>query len=161
MKLQLFCLTYPRYTLYMFHCQMRADRDHCVYCCFETTHWVFWALSLCLSLCPGMSESCVCLQVLLIGESGVGKSTLVGRLCEDRFMPEHRQYTLGEALSTFTLGLLIKRRGSEHIYWACTKPRPKKHLSSSFEYRGCSKCESWTIYNVFRRSSRISLPISW
>ena len=36
-----------------------------------------------------------CLQVLMIGESGVGKSTLVGRLCEDRFMPEHRQYTLG------------------------------------------------------------------
>jgi small GTP-binding protein len=34
-------------------------------------------------------------KVLLIGESGVGKSTLVGRLCEDRFMPEHRQYTLG------------------------------------------------------------------
>lgn len=31
----------------------------------------------------------------MIGESGVGKSTLVGRLCEDRFMPEHRQYTLG------------------------------------------------------------------
>ena len=36
--------------------------------------------------------------MLLIGESGVGKSTLVGRLCEDRFMPEHRQYTLGKFL---------------------------------------------------------------
>ena len=31
----------------------------------------------------------------MIGESGVGKSTLVGRLCEDRFLPDHRQYTLG------------------------------------------------------------------
>ncbi|CAI7998033.1 hypothetical protein GBAR_LOCUS2313 [Geodia barretti] len=37
-------------------------------------------------------------KVLMIGESGVGKSTLVGRLCEDRFMPEHRQYTLGKSL---------------------------------------------------------------
>lgn len=36
-------------------------------------------------------------KVLLIGESGVGKSTLVARLCEDRFMAESRQYTLGEA----------------------------------------------------------------
>lgn len=33
----------------------------------------------------------------MIGESGVGKSTLIGRLCEDRFMPEHRQYTLGKS----------------------------------------------------------------
>ena len=35
-------------------------------------------------------------KVLLIGESGVGKSTLVARLCEDRFLAESRQYTLGE-----------------------------------------------------------------
>ena len=41
-------------------------------------------------------------QVLMIGESGVGKSTLVGRLCEDRFMPEHRQYTLGMYMYTHT-----------------------------------------------------------
>ena len=34
-------------------------------------------------------------KVLLIGESGVGKSTLVARLCEDRFMADSRQYTLG------------------------------------------------------------------
>ena len=34
-------------------------------------------------------------KVLLIGESGVGKSTLVARLCEDRFLTEGRQYTLG------------------------------------------------------------------
>ena len=37
-------------------------------------------------------------KVLLIGESGVGKSTLVARLCEDRFMAESRQYTLGECV---------------------------------------------------------------
>ena len=35
-------------------------------------------------------------KVLLIGESGVGKSTLVARLCEDRFLAESRQHTLGE-----------------------------------------------------------------
>ena len=35
-------------------------------------------------------------KVLLIGESGVGKSTLVGRLCEDRFLAESRQHTLGK-----------------------------------------------------------------
>lgn len=34
-------------------------------------------------------------KVLLIGESGVGKSTLVARLCEDRFLAESRQHTLG------------------------------------------------------------------
>lgn len=48
------------------------------------------------------TEFCLQLQVLLIGESGVGKSTLVGRLCEDRFMPEHRQYTLGKFLVLLT-----------------------------------------------------------
>ncbi len=37
-------------------------------------------------------------KVLLIGESGVGKSTLVARLCEDRFLAESRQYTLGEGI---------------------------------------------------------------
>ena len=35
-------------------------------------------------------------KVLLIGESGVGKSTLVARLCEDRFLAESRQHTLGK-----------------------------------------------------------------
>ena len=35
-------------------------------------------------------------KILLIGESGVGKSTLVARLCEDRFLAESRQHTLGE-----------------------------------------------------------------
>lgn len=34
-------------------------------------------------------------KVLLIGESGVGKSTIVARLCEDRFLAESRQHTLG------------------------------------------------------------------
>lgn len=34
-------------------------------------------------------------KVLLIGESGVGKSTLVARLCEDRFLADSRQHTLG------------------------------------------------------------------
>ena len=34
-------------------------------------------------------------KVLLIGESGVGKSTLVARLCEDTFLAESRKYTLG------------------------------------------------------------------
>lgn len=36
-------------------------------------------------------------KVLLIGESGVGKSTLVARLCEDRFLAESRQHTLGKS----------------------------------------------------------------
>ena len=58
-------------------------------------------------------------KVLLIGESGVGKSTLVARLCEDRFLAESRQHTLGESklrqqsgnwfcfiqVATFTLGI--------------------------------------------------------
>ena len=35
-------------------------------------------------------------KVLLIGESSVGKSALVGRLCEDRFVVESREHTLGE-----------------------------------------------------------------
>ena len=34
-------------------------------------------------------------KVLLIGESDVGKSSLVARLCEDRFLAERRQHTLG------------------------------------------------------------------
>ena len=38
-------------------------------------------------------------KVLLIGESGVGKSTLVARLCEDRFLAESRQHTLGSRVS--------------------------------------------------------------
>lgn len=38
-------------------------------------------------------------KVLLIGESGVGKSTLVARLCEDRFLAESRQHTLGKSTS--------------------------------------------------------------
>ena len=42
----------------------------------------------------------------MIGESGVGKSTLVGRLCEDRFMPEHRQYTLGRSLLSIDLSVV-------------------------------------------------------
>ena len=37
-------------------------------------------------------------KVLLIGESGVGKSTLVARLCEDRFLAESRQHTLGKCI---------------------------------------------------------------
>ena len=37
-------------------------------------------------------------KVLVIGESGVGKSTLVARLCEDRFLAESRQHTLGKAI---------------------------------------------------------------
>ena len=49
-------------------------------------------------------------KVLLIGESGVGKSTLVGRLCEDRFMPEHRQYTLGEPLLQSSVRCLRQQR---------------------------------------------------
>ena len=53
---------------------------------------------------------CPCVQVLLIGESGVGKSTLVGRLCEDRFMPEHRQYTLGKSLLSCDRPLLSSVR---------------------------------------------------
>lgn len=57
-----------------------------------------WAL-VCRWCLYQLHGSCIsilsCVQVLMIGESGVGKSTLVGRLCEDRFMPEHRQYTLG------------------------------------------------------------------
>ena len=52
---------------------------------------------------------CVYTQVLMIGESGVGKSTLVGRLCEDRFMPEHRQYTLGRAVFLFIECSLVAR----------------------------------------------------
>ena len=42
-------------------------------------------------------------KVLLIGESGVGKSTLVARLCEDRFLAESRQHTLGQLASTFNI----------------------------------------------------------
>ena len=37
-------------------------------------------------------------KVLVIGESGVGKSTLVARLCEDRFLAESRQHTLGKQM---------------------------------------------------------------
>jgi GTPase SAR1 family protein len=45
-------------------------------------------------------------KVLLIGESGVGKSTLVARLCEDRFLAESRQHTLGELAEIATHSLL-------------------------------------------------------
>ena len=38
-------------------------------------------------------------KILLIGESGVGKSTLVARLCEDRFLAESRQHTLGNIIN--------------------------------------------------------------
>ena len=45
---------------------------------------------------------CVCTcrsyKILLIGESSVGKTTLATRLCEDRFMTETRQHTLGEEI---------------------------------------------------------------
>ncbi|XP_011402696.1 PREDICTED: ras-related protein Rab-13-like [Amphimedon queenslandica] len=34
-------------------------------------------------------------KILLIGESSVGKTTIATRLCEDRFMSEARQHTLG------------------------------------------------------------------
>jgi small GTP-binding protein len=34
-------------------------------------------------------------KILLIGESSVGKTTIATRLCEDRFMAESRQHTLG------------------------------------------------------------------
>lgn len=43
----------------------------------------------------------------MIGESGVGKSTLIGRLCEDRFMPEHRQYTLGKSFEMVYMHLHV------------------------------------------------------
>lgn len=45
---------------------------------------------------PGVKSSGKSYKVLLIGESGVGKSTLIGRLCEDKFLTELRKYTLGE-----------------------------------------------------------------
>lgn len=45
---------------------------------------------------PGARPSGKSYKVLLIGESGVGKSTLIGRLCEDKFLTELRKYTLGE-----------------------------------------------------------------
>ena len=34
-------------------------------------------------------------KILLIGESSVGKTTIATRLCEERFMSETRQHTLG------------------------------------------------------------------
>ena len=43
----------------------------------------------------GVKPSGKSYKVLLIGESGVGKSTLIGRLCEDKFLTELRKYTLG------------------------------------------------------------------
>ncbi len=52
-------------------------------------------------------------KVLLIGESGVGKSTLVARLCEDRFMAESRQYTLGEE-SEKALSSQLSPTSSQH-----------------------------------------------
>ena len=64
------------------------------------------------------TKFCLQLQVLLIGESGVGKSTLVGRLCEDRFMPEHRQYTLGKFL-LFLLTFSLGDSGNEPPLHAC------------------------------------------
>lgn len=45
--------------------------------------------------------------MLLIGESGVGKSTLVARLCEDRFLAESKQHTLGEITLPTLAGKLL------------------------------------------------------
>ena len=45
-------------------------------------------------------------KVILIGESAVGKSTLVARLCEDRFLVEGKQCTLGEG--RYVVCLLVR-----------------------------------------------------
>lgn len=44
---------------------------------------------------PSLSLSLRAYKILLIGESSVGKTTIATRLCEDRFMSEARQHTLG------------------------------------------------------------------
>ena len=46
-------------------------------------------------------------KILLIGESSVGKTTLATRLCEDRFMTETKQHTLGVCVSINALVLVV------------------------------------------------------
>jgi len=61
-------------------------------------------------------------KVLVIGESGVGKSTLVARLCEDRFLAESRQHTLGKAKAfkfsaTEEVKLHFEAKRNIQVFW--------------------------------------------
>lgn len=72
------------------------------------------------------------LKVVVVGESGVGKSCLVGSLCEEPYI-EDRSSTIGSDIRSVTLN--IQRQRIRLMVWDTAGQEKFRTLTSSF-YRG-------------------------